>query len=82
MYKALVHVTLKESILDPQGSAVKKGLSSLGFSDVLDVRVGKYVEVSLNAESKEHALAEIKEMCNKLLANPVIENYEYELVEG
>jgi len=81
-YKALVYVTLKPSILDPQGSAVKKGLDSLGFTDVVDVRVGKYLEVSFEAENKELAISQIEEMCNKLLANPVIEDYRFELVEG
>jgi len=82
MFKALVYVTLKPSILDPQGVAVKKGLDSLGFTDVADVRVGKYLEVSLEAEDKAAALLQIEEMCNKLLANPVIEDYRFELVEG
>ncbi|SMB91597.1 phosphoribosylformylglycinamidine synthase [Desulfonispora thiosulfatigenes DSM 11270] len=82
MFKALIHITLKESILDPQGSAVKKGLESLGFSDVTDVRVGKYLEISLEASGKSEAENKVLEMCKKLLANPVIENYEYELVEG
>ncbi|KJS84786.1 MAG: phosphoribosylformylglycinamidine synthase [Peptococcaceae bacterium BICA1-8] len=82
MYKALVYVTLKPSILDPQGTAVKKGLESLGFSDVMDVRVGKYLEVSLEAEDKQEALTQVEEMCKKLLSNPVIEDYCFELVEG
>jgi len=82
MYKALVYVTLKPSILDTQGTAVKKGLESLGFSDVLDVRVGKYLEVSLEAENKKEALAQVEEMCKKLLSNPVIEDYRFELMEG
>lgn len=80
MYKALVYVTLKPSILDPQGSAVKKGLDSLGFADVSEVRVGKYLEVSFEAEDKEQALVKIEEMCKKLLANPVIEDYRFELI--
>jgi phosphoribosylformylglycinamidine synthase len=81
MYKAQVFVTLKPSILDPQGSAVKKGLFSLGFNDVADVRVGKYLEVSFEAANKEQANQTIEEMCKKLLANPVIENYRFELLE-
>ncbi|KJS20803.1 MAG: phosphoribosylformylglycinamidine synthase [Clostridiaceae bacterium BRH_c20a] len=82
MYKALVYVTLKPSILDPQGTAVKKGLESLGFSDVMDVRVGKYLEVSLEAEDKQDAREQVEEMCKKLLSNPVIEDYRFELMEG
>lgn len=81
MYKALVYVTLKPSILDPQGSAVKSGLNSLGFTDVADVRVGKYLEVKFKALDKASALAKVEEMCSKLLANPVIEDYRFELME-
>ncbi|NLT95635.1 MAG: phosphoribosylformylglycinamidine synthase subunit PurS [Clostridia bacterium] len=79
MYKAKVFVTLKPSILDPQGNAVKKGLLSLGFNNVEDVRVGKYLEVTLEAADKEQAFKDIDEMCKKLLANPVIEDYSFEL---
>lgn len=82
MYKAKVYVTLKPSILDPQGSAVQTGLASLGFSNVLDVRVGKYLEVSLEAENQTAAKEQVENMCKKLLANPVIEDYRFELVEG
>lgn len=81
MYKALVYVTLKPSILDPQGSAVKKGLESLSFTAIKDVRVGKYLEVSIDVDNKEQALEQTEEMCKKLLANPVIEDYRFELVE-
>ena len=81
MYKAQVFVTLKPSILDPQGSAIKKGLLSLGFNDVADVRMGKYLEVIFEASNKEQALQTIEEMCKKLLANPVIEDYRFQLVE-
>jgi len=79
VYKAKVFVTLKPSILDPQGNAVKKGLLSLGFNNVEDVRVGKYLEVTLEAADKEQAFKDIDEMCKKLLANPVIEDYSFEL---
>ncbi|MDK2823816.1 MAG: phosphoribosylformylglycinamidine synthase subunit PurS [Clostridia bacterium] len=82
MHKARVYVTLKPSILDPQGNAVKNGLESLGFADVTDVRVGKYLEVSLDVVDKNVALEQVEEMCKKLLANPVIEDYRFELVEG
>ncbi|NMA01481.1 MAG: phosphoribosylformylglycinamidine synthase subunit PurS [Clostridia bacterium] len=81
MYKALVYVTLKPSILDPQGNAVQVGLNSLGFDNVKDVRIGKYLEVTLEAEDKASALAQTEEMCKKLLANPVIENYRFDLME-
>jgi len=81
MFKAVVTVTFKQSILDPQGSAVLKALRSLGFQDVEDVRVGKHIEVLLQGESREKAAQQIDAMCSKLLANPVIEDYRFELAE-
>lgn len=81
MYKAVVTINLKKSILDPQGSAVLKSLKSLGYQDVEEVRVGKHLELQLNADSREKALEEAKEMCAKLLANPVIEDYQVEVTE-
>ncbi len=81
MYKANVYVTLKEGVLDPQGDAVKKSLHVLDFSGVSEVRIGKYVEVWLEADNKEQALRELNEMSDKLLANPVIEKYRVELTE-
>lgn len=81
MFKALIHITLKKSILDPQGNATKKGLEHLGFSEVKDVRVGKYLEVTLEASNKTEAEDKVLEMCKQLLANLVVEDFEYELVE-
>ena len=77
--KAKVYVTLKKSVLDPQGKTVQHALSSLGFSEVKDVRMGKYIELELNGMDKAKAEAKIKAMCEKLLANTVIEEYRYEL---
>ncbi|MCX7904095.1 MAG: phosphoribosylformylglycinamidine synthase subunit PurS [Caloramator sp.] len=74
--KALIDVTLKESILDPQGSAVKEGLLKLGF-DVEKVRIGKHIEVELKDMDIEEAERIIKDMCEKLLINPVIETYTF-----
>lgn len=82
MLKARVYVTLKPSILDPQGSALKKGLDLAGFNDVLDVRVGKYIEVSLEGKDKDAVLTQLEAMCKKLLANSVMEDYRFELVEA
>ncbi|MDQ0163233.1 phosphoribosylformylglycinamidine synthase subunit PurS [Bacillus alveayuensis] len=80
MYKVKVYVTLRESVLDPQGNAVKSSLHSLGFEEVQDVRIGKYMELLI--EKSDRNIDEIvKEMCEKLLANPVIEDYRYELEE-
>ncbi|AMA74229.1 MULTISPECIES: phosphoribosylformylglycinamidine synthase subunit PurS [Aneurinibacillus] len=82
MFKAVVYVTLKESVLDPQGNAVKGSLHSLGFDEVNDVRIGKYMEVELNVNDRVAAEERLKEMCEKLLANTVIEDYRFELVEA
>ena len=78
---ARIHVTLKPVVLDPQGDAVLSGLHHLGFESVSAVRVGKYLEVSLAAETQEAAAAAIRQMCDRLLANPVIERYDFS-VEG
>jgi phosphoribosylformylglycinamidine synthase len=78
--KARVHVTLKPGVLDPQGEAVRHALGSLGFDGVGEVRVGKVIEVELAATDADAARAEVDEMCRKLLANTVIENYRVELV--
>lgn len=82
MFKATVYVTLKESVLDPQGSAVKGSLHSLGFDEVRDVRIGKYMEVEVNVDSRQAAEERLTEMCEKLLANTVIEDYRFEMVEA
>ncbi|MCF6094489.1 phosphoribosylformylglycinamidine synthase subunit PurS [Microaerobacter geothermalis] len=82
MYKAMIYITLKQSVLDPQGNAVKHALFSLGFDEVDEVRIGKYMEVTLEAESRKMAEERVKEMCEKLLANTVIEDYRFDLMEG
>ena len=79
--KAKVYVTLKKSVLDPQGVTVKHALSSLGYDDVQDVRVGKYLEVRLREKNEAQAKAKLDQMCHKLFANPVIEEYRYDLQE-
>lgn len=79
-YDVKVYVTLKEGVLDPQGSAVKNSLHQLGYSGVEDVRIGKVMTLQLEAE-KDTLDTKVKEMCNKLLANPVIEDYTYEAEE-
>ncbi len=77
--KAKVYVTLKKSVLDPQGKAVQHALGSIGFREVKDVRVGKYIELELNGMDKTQAETKIKNMCEKLLANTVIEEYRFEI---
>jgi phosphoribosylformylglycinamidine synthase subunit PurS len=78
--KAKVHVTLKSGVLDPQGKAVGHALASLGFTGVGDVRQGKYIELELAETDAARAKANVEEMCKKLLANTVIENYAVEIV--
>ena len=77
--KAKVYVTLKKSVLDPQGKAMEQALSSMGFPEAKDVRMGKYIELDLGQTDKPQAEQKIKTMCEKLLANTVIEEYRYEL---
>lgn len=77
--KAKIHVTLKQGILDPQGKAIEHVLDSLGFTHAANVRVGKYMEVDLNEPDRAKADAQVKQMCEQLLANTVIEDYRYEL---
>jgi phosphoribosylformylglycinamidine synthase subunit PurS len=81
MYRAKIDVTLKKSVLDPQGQTVRHALHTLGFEDVKEVRVGKYFEVELNDRDKSSAEKSLKAMCDQLLINPVIENYVYQIEE-
>ena len=76
--KAKVYEKKKKSVLDPQGKAVQHALGSMGFNEVKDVRMGKYIEVDLGDVEKARAEQKIKEMCEKLLANTVIEEYRWE----
>ncbi len=78
-WKAEVQVTLKKSVLDPQGVTVQKALSVLGYENVEHVRVGKYLELVLQAESELQAETQLQEMCRRLLTNPVIEDYTYRI---
>ncbi len=77
--KAKVYVTLKNGVLDPQGKAVMGALRSMSFAEVSDVRIGKFMELELSAQSKEAGEARVRQMCEKLLANTVIENYRIEM---
>jgi phosphoribosylformylglycinamidine synthase len=77
--KAKVYVTIKQNVLDPQGTAVQGALHALGFEEVGKARVGKYVELELQTGDRNEAEARVKAMCEKLLANTVIEDYRYEL---
>ena len=77
--KATVHVMLKPGVLDPQGEAVRHALGALGFAGVDSVRQGKVIELDLSGEDRAAAEAAVKKMCEKLLANTVIENYRIEI---
>ncbi|EKR65177.1 phosphoribosylformylglycinamidine synthase, purS protein [Leptospira weilii str. 2006001853] len=75
MYIAKIQVVLKESVLDPQGSTVKKVLSEVGEKSVRDVRVGKYIELKIDAPNEEAAKKDVERLCDKILVNHVIETY-------
>jgi len=78
---AKVYITLKKGVLDPQGKAIETSLDHLGFKGVGDVRQGKFIEVELVEKDKKKAEKAIDDMCKKLLANTVIEDYSFELAE-
>jgi phosphoribosylformylglycinamidine synthase len=81
MLTAKIYVTLKPDVLDAQGDTVRSALETLGFQGLTDLRVGKFMVLTLNSPTREQATAQVDEMCKRLLANPVIENYRFE-VEG
>ena len=74
-----IFVSLKNGVLDPQGKAIERSLHSLGYNETHDVRVGKYLELAVDAASRDDAEIRIREMCDKLLANTVIEDYRFEI---
>lgn len=79
MYIAKVYITLKPTVNDPQGLTIRGALHTLGFSAVQEVRAGKYIEIKIAEKDLEKARAEVQDMCRKLLANTVIENFRFEL---
>lgn len=83
-YHSRIYVTLRPSVLDPAGTAVESGLHQLGYEGVEKVRIGKYIELILQASDQENAKQQLDQMCDQLLANPVIENYCFEVtpIEG
>ncbi|MEB6549838.1 phosphoribosylformylglycinamidine synthase subunit PurS [Heyndrickxia sporothermodurans] len=80
MFKVKVYVTLRESVLDPQGTAVKSSLHSMNYNEVADVRIGKYMELTIEKTDRDIDDV-VNELCTRLLANPVIEDYRYEIEE-
>lgn len=81
MFLARIYVTLKPTVNDPQGQTVRGGLSTLGFDTIDSVRMGKYLEIKVNEADRRRAESQVDGMCGKLLANPVIEDYRFELEE-
>ncbi len=81
MYLARVFISLKPTVNDPQGKTIQGGLGQLGFDTVKSVRAGKYMEIRLDEDSETDASQKISDMCEKLLANPIIETYRFELEE-
>lgn len=79
-YQAQIYVTLRPSVLDPAGTALQSGLKSLGYPTVNQVRIGKYIELTFQADDESAAQAQLDQMCDRLLANPVIESYRFDLV--
>ena len=77
--KAIIKITLKQGVLDPQGKAIETALTRRGFNGIEEVRQGKLIEIMLNEKDEAKAKAQLVDMCEKLLANMVIENYEIEL---
>ena len=79
MFLAKIYVSLKPTVNDPQGLTIKGALHNLGFNSVADVRSGKYIEIKLTEDTMEQARKQIQEMCVKLLSNPVIEIYRFDI---
>ena len=79
MFKAIVIIKRRPSILDPQGRAVEKGAMHLGLSNIKDTRIGKYIEFNVDTSDKTSAETEVKEYCIKLLSNPIMEDFEFTL---
>ena len=81
MFLAKVYVTLKPTVNDPQGLTIKGALHTLGFGAVQEVRAGKYLEIKVEGNDMQKASSQVQDMCNKLLANPVIEKFRFEMEE-
>jgi phosphoribosylformylglycinamidine synthase len=79
MFKAKIHVTLRPSILDPEGKTIRRALGDLGYRQIEEVRTGKYIELSIEAADAARAEEVAREACEKLLANPVMENFSVEV---
>ncbi|RCJ23898.1 phosphoribosylformylglycinamidine synthase [Nostoc sp. ATCC 43529] len=80
-YLAKIHVTLRPSVLDPAGVAVQSGLQQLGYANVEQLRIGKYIELIIVSPDEKKARQDLNNICDQMLANPVIENYRFDLIE-
>jgi phosphoribosylformylglycinamidine synthase subunit PurS len=78
-YQAQIYVTLRPSVLDPAGVAVQSGLKHMGYDNVDGIRIGKYIELTVTAETEADATEQLNVICDRLLANPIIENYRFDL---
>lgn len=82
MFTSKIKISIRKNILDPQGKAVEHSLKSLGFDSIVDTRIGKYIELKIDAPTKEEAEKVSHEACSKLLANPVMEDYSFEITKN
>ncbi|MBE9212470.1 phosphoribosylformylglycinamidine synthase subunit PurS [Plectonema cf. radiosum LEGE 06105] len=80
-YQAKIFVTLRPSVLDPAGVAVQSGLKQMEYNNVEQVRIGKYIELTITSDSENAARQDLDKICDKMLANPTIENYRFDLTE-
>jgi phosphoribosylformylglycinamidine synthase subunit PurS len=80
-YRAKIFVTLRPSVLDPAGTAVQSGLKQMGYNNVEQVRIGKYIELNIVSSDESTARKNLDTICDQMLSNPVIENYRYDLIE-
>lgn len=81
IFSSKIKITLRKSILDPQGKAIEHSLKSIGYDSILDTRIGKFIELKVEADSLDKAKQITDDACKKLLANPVMEDYEFEIEE-
>jgi len=79
---AEIHITLKELVLDPQGTTLKRSMETMGYKNVDDVRMGKFIQVRFDSDDRKAVEEKVREMCQKILSNPVIEQYSYTIVEA
>ena len=80
-FSSKIKITLRKNILDPQGKTIEHSLKSMGYDSILDTRIGKFIELKVEADSPEKAKQITDDACKKLLANPVMEDYEFEITE-